>query len=208
LRLICVLGKRAGSDKKLYKNLEEQYQVQLSKSPEAFEDGAVSPFGPLTESSSRKTLINLISILNATFPDYDFSNASSEQFRKESNHYMVINSINTMLNNAISNYYAELSNKLWTAIDSEIRIKECDIYSYFPDCDSDPYAEDAKIPMYVTIYKMIFTVYFRWSFHYFLYNRKLRRIVYFTCRAASKMDQIHHVETPLSDDDEEYAYKV
>ena len=147
--LTLFLGKRAGSDKKLYKNLEEQYQVQLSKSPEAFEDGAVSPFGPLTESSSRKTLINLISILNASFPDYDFSNASSEQFRKEINHYMVINSINTMLNNAISNY-AELSNKLWTSLDSEIRIKECDIYSYFPDCDSDPYAEeDAKIPMYV-----------------------------------------------------------
>lgn len=32
-----------------------------------------SPVGPLTAPESRKTLINLILVLNATFPDYDFS---------------------------------------------------------------------------------------------------------------------------------------
>lgn len=63
-------GKSAGSDKKLFKSLEEHFQVELSKSPES--QLSSSPFGPLTDSSSRKTLIYLISILNASFPDYDF----------------------------------------------------------------------------------------------------------------------------------------
>ena len=53
----------------------------------------------------------------------------------------------------------------------------------------------------------IITIYFRWSFHYFLYNRKLRRIVYFTCRASSKLDQIP-ADPTLSEDDEEYAISL
>ena len=191
---ILIKGKRAGSDKKLYKNLEEQYQVQLSKSPEAFEGVAVSPFGPLTESSSRKTLINLISILNASFSDYDFSNAKSEQFRKETSPYMVINSINTMLSNVIENFNVDMGPKLWTAIDNEIRLKECDIYTYSPESDADPYAEDDQPPPV-------------WSFHYFCYNKKLKRIIYFTCRAISKIDRysndIGNSISYQSDDDDD-----
>lgn len=75
-------GKRAGSDKKLYKSLEEQYQVQLSKSPDPYDTSATSPFGPLTDASSRKTLIFLISVLNATFPDYDFRLVGITNFSK------------------------------------------------------------------------------------------------------------------------------
>lgn len=60
-------GKRAGSDKKLYKSLDQQYQVEWSKSPET--DLSSSPFGPLSESGSRRTLISQISLLNAAFPD-------------------------------------------------------------------------------------------------------------------------------------------
>lgn len=42
-------------------------------------------------------------------------------------------------------------------------------YSYTPDLDSDPFGADGAL----------------WSFNYFLYNRKLRRILFFTCRALS-----------------------
>lgn len=65
-------GKKAGSDKKLYKSLEQQYQEEIARSPDP-SVLSVSPFGPLTEKSSRLTLIELISTLNAAFPDYDFS---------------------------------------------------------------------------------------------------------------------------------------
>jgi len=162
--------KRAGSDKKLYKNLETQYQVELSKSPDS--KFGTSPFGPLSESSSRKTFISLISLLNVAFPDYDFSKAKAEHFRKELGPYMIINSINTILANVVPNYNTDLGTKLWSTLDTEISLKECDIYTYVPDVDSDPYAEDGTL----------------WNFNYFFYNKKLKRILYFTCYAVSKLD--------------------
>jgi hypothetical protein len=30
----------------------------------------------------------------------------------------------------------------------------------------------------------------RWCFNYFFFNKKLRRVVFFTCRAASKMSSM------------------
>jgi len=115
----------------------------------------------------------LISVLNAAFPDYDFSNASAKQFRKESSQYMVVNSINTALSNVIQNYEIELAPKLWSAIDTEICLKDCDIYSYMPDIESDPFSEDGTPPAI-------------WSFHYFFYNKKLKRIIYYAVYAVSK----------------------
>jgi len=167
-RLEAYSCKIAGSDKKLFKSLETQYQVEISKSPET--ELSSSPFGPLTESSSRKTLIYLISLLNASFPDYDFCNVKPEQFRKETTPYMVINSINTILGGVISNYNTDLSPKLWQILETEMNLRECDIYSFLPDYDSDPYTEPGNI----------------WSFNYFFYSKKLKRIVLFTCRSVSK----------------------
>lgn len=40
------------------------------------------------------------------------------------------------------------------------------IYSYTPDMRSDPFSEDGCL----------------WSFNYFFYNKKLKRILFFTCR--------------------------
>lgn len=56
---------------------------------------------------------------------------------------------------------------MWSAIDDEISLENCDIYSYNPDLVSDPFGEDGCL----------------WSFNYFFYNKKLKRIVFFTCRA-------------------------
>ncbi|XP_018431142.1 PREDICTED: repressor of RNA polymerase III transcription MAF1 homolog [Nanorana parkeri] len=41
--------------------------------------------------------------------------------------------------------------------------------SYNPDLDCDPFGEDGSL----------------WSFNYFFYNKKLKRIVFFTCRSIS-----------------------
>uniref|UniRef100_A0A8I4A2S0 Repressor of RNA polymerase III transcription MAF1 homolog n=1 Tax=Callithrix jacchus TaxID=9483 RepID=A0A8I4A2S0_CALJA len=49
----------------------------------------------------------------------------------------------------------------------EICLAECDIYSYNPDLDSDPFGEDGSL----------------WSFNYFFYNKRLKRIVFFSCRS-------------------------
>lgn len=56
----------------------------------------------------------------------------------------------------------------------EINLKDCDIYSYNPDLMSDPFGEDGSL----------------WSFNYFFYNNKMKRIVLFTCRALSPFSQV------------------
>ena len=72
--------KLAGIDKKLSKSLDADVVTMMASSPSAL---SVSPVGPLTDSSSRKTLIYLILTLNHTYPDYDFSALRGHHFTKE-----------------------------------------------------------------------------------------------------------------------------
>lgn len=43
----------------------------------------------------------------------------------------------------------------------------CTLPSYNPDLDSDPFGEDGSL----------------WSFNYFFYNKRLKRVVFFSCRS-------------------------
>jgi len=164
--------KTVGSDRKLYKEIE--HQISMSKSPKVMEIEnaplSVSPFGPLTESASKKTFMYLIATLNASYFDYDFSQATPDQFRKEPNRHMITNSINTTLAGVVPNYNSELKDKLWSTIDMEVELQKADIYSYIPDLANDPFTEDGVL----------------WSFNYFFYNRALKRIVFFKCRSINK----------------------
>lgn len=107
--------KAAGSDKKLYKNiengLEAQYQAKLSLShslspPQAklmaqsLNLSRSSPFGSLDKISSRRTYAYLIATLNASHPDYDFSHTlRPTDFKREKSLRGVINNIDTTLYN-------------------------------------------------------------------------------------------------------------
>lgn len=62
-----------------------------------------------------------------------------------------------------------LETSLWSIIDKEISLKDCNVYSYNPDLDSDPYGDEGCL----------------WSFNFFFYNHKLKRILFFTCQAQS-----------------------
>ncbi|PSS20365.1 hypothetical protein M430DRAFT_27418 [Amorphotheca resinae ATCC 22711] len=91
--------KAAGSDKKLYRNiensLESQYESLLrlsasvsppqgSSGPSPLNLSRSSPFGPLSQISSRRTFAYLIATLNASHPDYDFSHIlRPADFRRE-----------------------------------------------------------------------------------------------------------------------------
>ena len=46
------------------------------------------------------------------------------------------------------------------------------MYSYNPDLASDPYGDAGCL----------------WSFNFFFYNQKLKRILFFTCQARSRMN--------------------
>ena len=57
------------------------------------------------------------------------------------------------------------------------------MYSYKAVAEGDPFCEDSNL----------------WSFNYFFYNRKLKRILYFSCRAVSKTANEESDEDGLSD---------
>ncbi|CAH3041773.1 unnamed protein product [Pocillopora meandrina] len=128
-------------------------------------------------------LFYLISTLNASFnPDYDFSNVKSHEFSREPNLQLVVDAINGNLSAINGETYVALRAGLWSAIDEEINLVECDIFSYNPDLDSDPYGEEGSL----------------WSFNYFFYNKKMKRILFFTCRATRSIAQYQ------SDEDEQF----
>jgi hypothetical protein len=111
--------KAAGSDKKLYKNidksLESQHEALLklgaSLSPPQRESIAASlnlsrssPFGPLSLNSSRRTFAYMIATLNASHPDYDFSHVlRPADFKRERNLRKVMSNIDSTINSVRPN---------------------------------------------------------------------------------------------------------
>ncbi|GAX83091.1 hypothetical protein CEUSTIGMA_g10517.t1 [Chlamydomonas eustigma] len=164
--------KLAGLDKKLSKSLDAEVQtgsspLQLSK----------SPVGPLVESSSRKTLIYLILTLNHIYPDYDFSLLRAHHFCKEDGVSRAEETVDSHLLE-VSKVWAKTPGLgespflecLWSSIDEAVVLRECDVYSYRSNMENDPFGETACV----------------WSFNYFFYNKKLKRILYLSCRAKSR----------------------
>nr|CAD7437737.1 unnamed protein product [Timema bartmani]CAD7454360.1 unnamed protein product [Timema tahoe] len=178
--------KMAGNDKQLYKRFNSEQgvnphdlqalsppQTSLGMSPGGCQfSRSISgdEEGPLCDTISRKTLFYLIATLNAAFqPDYDFFDAKSHEFSKEPSLQWVMNAVDSNLSATAGEQYRVMRTQLWAAIDDEIAMVDCDIYSYNPDLASDPFGEDGCL----------------WSFNYFFYNKKLKRIVFFTCRAIN-----------------------
>lgn len=182
-RLESYSCKMAGNDKRLYNKMLSADGVSpmdlqalsppqstLSHSPSKQYSKSSEGEGYLCDTISTKTLFYLVSTLNASFnPDYDFSDAKSEEFSKEPSIQWVLGTINTQMHAAAGDRFDLLTQQMWAAVDEEIGLHDCDIYSYNPDLASDPYGEEGCI----------------WSFNYFFYNKKLKRIVFFTCRSSS-----------------------
>ncbi|OCK82559.1 mitogen-activated protein kinase MAF1 [Lepidopterella palustris CBS 459.81] len=201
--------KAAGSDKKLYKtiehSLESQYESVLrlsaSLSPPQAESLAASmnlsrssPFGPLSQISSRRTFAYLIATLNASHPDYDFSHIlRPTDFRKERSLRSVINTIDTTLYNLRPRPSTALlavphqwnsgavapgaqtpcgsqtwGPRMWQLINNEMDLRECGIYCYAPE--DDPFdGEEGAI----------------WSLNYFFFNKYKKRVCYLYLRGLS-----------------------
>jgi hypothetical protein len=122
---------KPGSDRKLYKSMDNIYaELATSPSPSIAESIASSPFGPMSETSSRKAFIFLVATLNAAFSDYDFSHVKVEEFRNESNRYLVANTINTPLQSTLPNY-SSIEDHLWATLDREITIRVCILIPYY-----------------------------------------------------------------------------
>ncbi|KAL0274099.1 UNVERIFIED_CONTAM: hypothetical protein PYX00_006611 [Menopon gallinae] len=197
--------KMAGNDKQLYKRFKVQQggnpsdlqalsppQTAMGVSPGYSRSISGDEEGPLCDTINRKTLFYLIATLNATFyPDYDFLNAKSHEFSKEPSLQWVMSAVDSNLSATAGEQYRVLKAPLWAAIDDEIHMSQCDIYSYNPDLSSDPFGEDGCL----------------WSFNYFFYNKKLKRIVLLTCRAINPVYNLDCGITgnfPMDEDDDFY----
>lgn len=129
--------------------------------------------GDISELATRRLMTDLILTLNASFPDYDFSNASPQQFEKLSVE-RVQRKISERLSELATLRKLDATGKLPTssnvdlvveifnALDSVVSLKECDIYSF----EDESFLDESD---------------HLWSFHYFFVNKSLRRLVFFTC---------------------------
>lgn len=135
-------------------------------------DGSSSKttLGDFSELATRRLMTDLILTLNASFPDYDFSNAKPSQFEK-----MPIQTVRDRIYERLSELAAFKTQEdwlveLWTAVNDSIELRECEVYSFEEDL------EDNSL----------------WSFHYFFVNKSLRRVVFFTC--SEKIDEERQLE--------------
>ncbi|KAJ4455924.1 putative Mod5 protein sorting/negative effector of RNA Pol III synthesis [Paratrimastix pyriformis] len=160
----CFSCKSAGDEKKLAVCLDRFLDEQ-----ESLQSG-LSPFGPLCLRTSRQTLINLIATLSLTFPDYDFRHVKPTQFQKELDLSIVKNFVDGNLAEIVEEYAPEFRDLLWKTIGTVIDLSGCDLYSFSPDAEADPFTDEGCI----------------WSFNYFFYNRAAKKILFMTARCVSK----------------------
>ena len=152
-----------------------------------------SPFGPLSQISSRRTFAYLIATLNASHTDYDFSHLlRPSDFKKERSLRSLVHNVDSTLYNlrprrsslAASQQYlapptssSPVANgignevwgpRMWGLIDKEMNLRQCERYSYMPQ--DDPFdGEEGAI----------------WSLHYFFFNKERKRVCYLYLRGLS-----------------------
>nr|AKF43404.1 transcription regulator [California macrophylla] len=157
--------KHTGTDKKLSFSLEHEILDYIGKSSDT---DSSSPADYLLSRSSRKTLIYLVLTLYHMYPDYDFSLVRAHQFFTEESWDSFKQIFDTYMFEASKEWVEtnggnSLLEDLYKVLDEVVRLSECEIYSYNPDCHVDPFLEKGSI----------------WSFNFFFYNRKLKCVVSF-----------------------------
>lgn len=211
--------KAAGGDKKLYKNIEQnlesQYESLLrfsaSLPPPQANIAAMSmhlsrssPFGSLSQVSSRRTFAYLIATLNASHSDYDFSHSlKPTDFKREKSLRDVMDTLDTTLYNLRPKQVVTYGSphwspaitpaitasptprwnpKMWRTIDKEMDLTECSIYSLSPE--EELYDEEEGVI---------------WSFNYFFFNKIRKRVCYIYLKGLSIINQESIPKTPLSE---------
>ena len=116
----------------------------------------MGPFGPINEPSSRKIFAYLIAILNASYPDHDFSSVEPTDFVKTS-----LKTFISKFENTLYSLGRQPEEWVWEVINSNMTLSDCVLFQYSP---SNSFLEDE--PGYL------------WNLIGFLYNRKRKRVAY------------------------------
>ncbi|XP_021296437.1 repressor of RNA polymerase III transcription MAF1 homolog [Herrania umbratica] len=165
--------KHTGTDKRLSLSLENEILDYLGKSSDT---DSSSPVEFLLSRSSRKTLIYLVLTLCHMYPDYDFSAVKAHQFFTEESWDTFKQIFDTYMLEASKEWIetyggSTLLETVYKALDEVVKLSECEIYSYNADSDADPFLEKGAI----------------WSFSFFFYNRKQKRVVSFSFCCLSNL---------------------
>jgi hypothetical protein len=158
--------KKAGDDKKLSKSLDQKFTEEYGGDTVSSSSASTS-IGDMSQNSTRKLLIDLVQTMNASFIDHDFSSISPESFRSQ-NVGDMIHQINSYLNE-LTTIRPSFINDLWSTLNAQMNIHDCEAYCYVPDFNDDPLSDGAI-----------------WSFNCFFFNKELKRICYFTCVATPR----------------------
>ncbi|SCU90692.1 LADA_0F05842g1_1 [Lachancea dasiensis] len=116
----------------------------------------IGPFGPINETASRRTFAYLIAILNASYPDHDFSSLEPTDFVKSS-----MKSLISKFENTLISFGKQPQEWIWETINSHMDVSDCAIYQYKP---SKSFLDDEPGHL--------------WSLMWFLFNKKRKRVMY------------------------------
>ncbi|KAJ1540343.1 RNA polymerase III-inhibiting protein maf1, partial [Cladochytrium tenue] len=150
--------KSTNEDKKLRQHIDAKYDEEAALNA-SLEPGSgsylspVSPFGPMSQPTPRKTLLYLVGTLNSAFPDYDFSDISPAAFAK----LPAMSLVERRLQNTLFNVSETSAGRrhrvqamhaaVWSAVDEVIHLADCDIYEFQPDPESEPDVEEGGLYM-------------------------------------------------------------
>lgn len=171
--------KKAGDDKRFSKELERHMKEKMATSPASY--GTSPSFGELADVGVRRTLVDLICTMNASFPDYDFSGMRPDHFQKEASVSFVRNKVNAGLAEVSVIHNKIFLESFWADLDEVMKLKDCEVYSYSPDTEGDPFTEGCL-----------------WSFNHFFLNKSLKRILFLHCTTKSKL---HMMEDGMRNSD-------
>lgn len=154
-----------------------------------------SPFGTLSESANRRVFAYLIATLNANWRDYDFSNTLTPDDFTVVKLYHAQAHIEEKIYGAHSRQCLLNMTKnggsytpggstmwrpqMWGMISEEMALSECTVYRL--TASENPFDEGPEL----------------WSFHYFFYNKLMKRVCYLWARASDfSIYDLTHPEPP------------
>jgi len=168
------------TEAKLYHTVRTKVERQISSSPKVFtEKMASSPLGPINHSSTIQLLVQLISTLNSSLPEHDFSNLQASDFVHCANLDLVVNEINEyLLNYSLEAKHQGSRKKFWSILDGVINLKKSQVFSFVPDDESEVFGK-GKL----------------WTMNYFFVNKSAKKIVFFACSAQRKLQPYSMFDT-------------
>lgn len=133
---------------------------QSSTSPRPYDND--SPFGPLNNSTSRRTFAYLIGILNSSYPDNDFSSLEPSNFSKVNFQSLKAKFENTLISLGKQQSSFQF---IWDLVDQHMELKNSNFYELITDDAFEFEDEETSVRSL-------------WQYKWFIFNKKKKRVAF------------------------------